>query len=58
MHSLAVFAVHRNSIRMPLAIAAHLLLDLYHIKLASALLHEKYEGSAIYMQSPFEFDGA
>lgn len=55
--SIGVFGVPRrdtNSVGDRCALRLYL----YHIDLTTALLREKYDGSAIYIQSPIEFDGA
>lgn len=54
---LSVYAASREAVRLLFSIAAHLSMDIFHIDLTSAFLHETYEGPPIYMQVPKDFDG-
>lgn len=55
--ALSVHAADRDAVRMIFSIAAHKSMTLYHADLKSALLHERYTGSTLYLQTPCTFDG-
>ena len=56
---MAIYAVDRDSMRLMFAIAANCGMEVYHLDLASAFLHEEYQGpQPLYMYPPTNFDGS
>lgn len=55
---LATYTADRDAIRLVLAFAVHLGLQLRHLDLKTAFLHERYVGLLpLFMQYPVDFDG-
>ena len=57
--NVATHTVDRAAMRLLMAVSAQLGLELYHVDLKSAFLHEDYKGTVpLYMEIPPHFDGS